>query len=138
MSVTGSKRELQEMVKAKQENPSITIDLADYTSPKDSTLNNLNLASEVAADFGLNHLTAEENFTVLVPHYIYGVSTKFFDSLFGYALSLLGKDKFRKHFVFDCESPSAQKAVEAAIEGVWAIHHPEKSAKEAYDPEDFE
>lgn len=121
---------------------SIVIDLGEDINIKQTTLVLLEQGKELAfkyrletaSDDSTSALSHDKPITILVPHHVYGITSTFFQGMFGKLMNHLGStDAFRKRVSFELDNDSLRVFVETNIDEVWNRMHPQFES--TYDPE---
>ena len=99
------------------------LDLTERINHKVLTLTDRTVGVNLRYDLGLEQLdNSKEPITVLFPTTVRAIGPNFFFGLFGHSIIRLGKDKFRKHYLFDDpDTPHLRSSIEAGIAEAWAM-----------------
>jgi hypothetical protein len=97
----------------------ITINLQQYRIPNSKILSGRDFGIQLRQKLELDKIdNIEEQVTIIIPSDIWALNSSYFIGVFGKSILMLGEEKFRKKYLFQCSNNYVLENIEQGIEDI--------------------
>ena len=97
----------------------ITINLQQYRIPNSKILSGRDFGIQLRQKLELDKIdNIEEQVTIIIPSDIWALNSSYFIGVLGKSILMLGEEKFRKKYLFQCSNNYVLENIEQGIEDI--------------------